>query len=135
MSDFNYEANDEVFNLLTRKVGTVLNVKEVNSSITHPKKYVRVFIKSDMPDDKYNTPHIDVPDANFKSLLYYVNDSDGDTFVFNETFHDRKDLTIRKRVSPKKGRAVVIDSNTWHASSNPRNHANRIVLNLIFSVK
>jgi hypothetical protein len=51
MSDFQYEANDEVFNLLTRKVGTVLNVKEVNSSIAHPKKYVRVFIKADMPDE------------------------------------------------------------------------------------
>jgi hypothetical protein len=94
-----------------------------------------MLLKARGNDDGYNAPHIDVPDANFKSLLYYVNDSDGDTFVFNETFQDRKDLTIRKRVSPKKGRAVVFDSNTWHASSNPRNHANRIVLNLIFSVK
>ena len=51
MADFDYEANDEVFNLLTRKVGTVINVKEVNSSISHPKKFVRVFIKSDMPDE------------------------------------------------------------------------------------
>ncbi len=51
MSDFNYEANDEVFNLLTRKVGTVLNVKEVNSSLSNHKKYVRVFIKADMPDE------------------------------------------------------------------------------------
>ena len=51
MPEMNYEPNDEVFNLLTRKVGTVLNVKEVNSSISSPKKYVRVFIKSDMPDE------------------------------------------------------------------------------------
>jgi hypothetical protein len=51
MVEFVYEANDEVFNLLTRKVGTVLNVKEVGSSIAEKKKFVRVFIKSDMPDE------------------------------------------------------------------------------------
>ncbi len=51
MMEFDYEANDEVFNLLTRKVGTVLNVKEVASSIAVKKKFVRVFIKSDMPDE------------------------------------------------------------------------------------
>jgi ectoine hydroxylase-related dioxygenase (phytanoyl-CoA dioxygenase family) len=38
-------------------------------------------------------------------------------------------------VSPKKGKAVLFDSNTWHASSNPRVNQNRVVLNLIFQVK
>ena len=94
-----------------------------------------MLLKSDMPDDKYNTPHIDVPDAGFKSLLYYVKDSDGDTFLFNEKFHEKKALTIAKRISPRKGKAVIFDSNNWHASSNPRVNQNRIVLNLIFQVK
>ncbi len=87
----------------------------------------------------YNTPHIDIPDVGYKSLLYYVKDSDGDTFIFNEKFNDKvgdnKTLTVRKRVTPKKGRAVIFDSNTWHASSNPREHQNRVVLNLIFKVR
>ncbi len=51
MAEFDYEPNDEVFNILTRKVGTVLNVKEVGSSIAQKKKFVRVFIKSDLPDE------------------------------------------------------------------------------------
>ncbi len=51
MAEFEYEANDEVFNILTRKVGTVLNVKEVGSSIAQKKKFVRVFIKNDIPDE------------------------------------------------------------------------------------
>lgn len=52
MSDTNFEANDEVFNLLTRKVGTVINVKEISSSLSSShKKYVRVFIKPDIPDE------------------------------------------------------------------------------------
>jgi hypothetical protein len=52
MADTNFEANDEVFNLLTRKVGTVINVKEISSSLSSSqKKYVRVFIKPDIPDE------------------------------------------------------------------------------------
>jgi hypothetical protein len=94
-----------------------------------------MLLKGNEPDDKYNTPHIDIPDDGYKSLLYYVKDSDGDTFIFNETFRDKRALTVRKRVTPKKGKAVVFDSNTWHASSNPRQSQNRVVLNLIFQVK
>jgi hypothetical protein len=94
-----------------------------------------MLLKSDASDDKYNTPHIDIPDAGFKSLLYYVKDSDGDTFLFNETFRDKGALTVAKRVAPKKGKAVLFDSNRWHASSNPRVNQNRVVLNLIFQVK
>ncbi|HUO57625.1 MAG TPA: hypothetical protein VMV05_05555 [bacterium] len=58
MSDMEYEPNDEVFNLLTRKVGTVLNVKEVGSAIAQRKKYVRVFIKSDLPDEIWGVDEI-----------------------------------------------------------------------------
>jgi hypothetical protein len=98
-----------------------------------------LLLRSTAPADHYNTPHIDIPDAGYKSLLYYVKDSDGDTFIFNEKFNDKlgdkKGLTVRKRVTPKKGRAVVFDSNTWHASSNPRENQNRVVLNLIFKVR
>jgi hypothetical protein len=69
-----------------------------------------------------------------KSMIYYVIDSDGDTFVFNETYETKK-LSVRKRVAPKKRKAIIFDSDTWHASSNPRQNANRIVLNFVFGVK
>jgi hypothetical protein len=88
--------------------------------------------------DAYNTPHIDIPDKGFKSLLYYVKDSDGDTFLFNETYQTKdpkKPLTVRKRIAPRKGKAVLFNSNIWHASSNPRENATRVVLNFIFSHK
>jgi hypothetical protein len=86
-------------------------------------------------DDAYNTPHIDIPDPGFKSLIYYVKDSDGDTVLFNESYGDKKALTVAKRITPKKGKAVIFDSNRWHASSNPRQNQNRIVINFIFQVK
>ena len=52
MSETKFESNDEVFNLLTRKVGTVINVKDISTALSStPKKYVRVFIKPDIPDE------------------------------------------------------------------------------------
>jgi hypothetical protein len=119
------------FYFLEEKTGIVLNgIERIKANM---------LLKKAHDPEAYNTPHTDIPDANFKSLLYYVKDSDGDTFLFNESIgpnrNDKKDLTLKKRVSPKKGKAVVFDSNRWHASSNPQQHENRIVLNLIFSVR
>jgi hypothetical protein len=94
-----------------------------------------LLVQKPVAPDSYNTPHIDIERPPMKSLLYYVKDSDGDTFIFNERFKDRRPLTLRKRVSPRKGTAVLFDSNIWHASSNPRENATRVVLNFIFSPK
>jgi hypothetical protein len=116
------------FYFLEEKTGVKLGVIE--------RIKANMLLKSTAADDMYNTPHIDVPDPGYKSLLYYVKDSDGDTFIFNETWRDKnKPLTVNKRVTPRKGKAILFDSNTWHASSNPRQNQNRIVLNLIFAVK
>jgi hypothetical protein len=94
-----------------------------------------MLLRKDSSGDSYNAPHVDIPEPHWKSMLYFVTDSDGDTVIFNETFESesKKGLTIRKRIAPTKGRAVVFDSNTWHASSNPRMHSNRIVLNFVFA--
>jgi hypothetical protein len=58
MDNFEYEPNDEVFNILTRKVGSVLNVKEIGSHISSQKRYVRVFIGSEFPDEIWATDEI-----------------------------------------------------------------------------
>jgi hypothetical protein len=122
-----FDAVFPLFYFLEEKTGVLLGGIE--------RMKANMLMKKSIDADAHNTPHIDIPDAGHKSLLYYVMDSDGDTFIFNETFQHKKDLTIRKRVSPKKGKAVVFDSNIWHASSNPREHDNRVVLNFIFRVK
>ena len=66
--------------------------------------------------------HIDDIDPNLISMLYYVEDSDGDTVI--------GDL----RVEPKAGRAVVFNSNTRHRPSHPSVHERRIVINFILEV-
>jgi hypothetical protein len=98
-----------------------------------------LLVQKHIEEGRYNTPHIDIAERGHKSLLYYVKDSDGDTFLFNETHQDtaghKKALTIRKRVSPRKGTAVLFNSNIWHASSHPRENATRVVLNFCFQHK
>tara|TARA_B100001250_G_C19684468_1_gene737376 strand:+ start:491 stop:811 length:321 start_codon:yes stop_codon:yes gene_type:complete len=80
----------------------------------------------------YNPPHFDPipPDlssTNQKMIifLYYVNESDGDTFFFK----DYLDVNIEKRISPKKGRVVLFDGEHCHASSPPQQTKSRCVIN------
>ena len=62
----------------------------------------------------------------YMSLIYYINDSDGDTIFFN------KDLKETKRVKPKKNTAVLFDSNILHCGCNPIKSMRRAVINFIF---
>jgi hypothetical protein len=65
----------------------------------------------------------------YKSLIYYINDSDGDTIFFNDK------LKEIKRVKPKKGRAVLFDSQILHCGCNPIKEHKRAVINFIFKEK
>jgi len=86
--------------------------------------------------DNYNMPHIDP--AHIKNgktnwiFLYYVSDSDGDTFLFNETTTDGfppEKFTLKKRVPHKANSALVFKDNMYHASSNPVKDRKRININ------
>lgn len=81
----------------------------------------------------YNRPHIDHPSSYAKTLIYYVNDSDGDTVIFDKKYtgQDPGKLNIVQRIKPKAGTAVMFDSNTYHAGSTPE-VCRRSVINVIF---
>jgi hypothetical protein len=76
------------------------------------------------PGVKLQPPHVDstILDVttnqesyhnNRMTLLYYVNNSDGDTVFYNERYTGPDDrpgkLTVRQRVKPVKVRAVIFD--------------------------
>ena len=90
----------------------------------------------DYPDNCYTAPHTDVlPEnsKNCKTLIYYPIDSDGDTFIFDQTHNTHfEKLTINSRITPKKNTAVILDSCVFHASSPPKINDFRLTLNLVF---
>ena len=65
------------------------------------------------------------PDLKFKSLIVYINESDGDTMFF-------EDNRIIKRINHERGKGILFDSGLKHAGQNPMKHNTRIVLNTIF---
>ena len=90
---------------------------------------------------KYNFPHTDYFGNKSDSItaLYYVNDSDGDTYFFNKFQYNEdddkidisqyKNLKIVKQISPKKGRMVLFNTSQLHSGSHPIDHDKRIVIN------
>ena len=68
----------------------------------------------------FNSIHTDY-DGDHINLIYYVNNSDGDTFIFD----DGKIKNIR----PKKGRILLFDGKYEHTSSNPIESKYRSIIN------
>ena len=76
-------------------------------------------------ENKFNNPHVD-SFIKHKVCIVYLNDSDGDTFIFDNF------KNIIKRVTPKKGRVLIMNGNLIHTSSHPIKSKFRIVLNINF---
>ena len=83
-------------------------------------------------DGQCQEPHTDMPSPH-TVLIYYVNDSDGDTFIFDKKFDannpNQYEFNILQRVSPKKNRALFFDGLYYHAGSYPIQNSARIMIN------
>lgn len=86
----------------------------------------RTFIQFPAKDNSTFTKiHTDL-NVDHTVLLYYVKDSDGDTIIFNKTTNDipkdqlnESELSVIKRITPKKGRAVLFNGLIYHATTLP----------------
>jgi len=85
-------------------------------------------MRSNNTEKNFTKPHIDMNEKHIV-LLYYVNDNDGKTFLFND------DFSIKDAIIPKKGRALIFDGNLIHASSHPINYETRLVINYDLEIK
>lgn len=86
-----------------------------------------------LTDDRM-APHID-HQFGHKTFLYYVNDSDGDTLIFNEQFGHRgeeRELTEMHRSTPKAGKAILFNGSNYHTSLSPQKSRMRAVVNITF---
>lgn len=88
-------------------------------------------------DGHYHYPHADIDnfDEEIKTAIYYVNDSDGDTYLFNCFAPKINDeISVYKTFTPKKGSILIFDSRRFHSSSSPLKNEKRIVLNMVFRI-
>lgn len=92
--------------------------------------------KVDPTENILHVPHTDyfVP---HKTVLYYVNDSDGDTFLYNEFYNpeskvEPKEFTLNQRSTPQMGKAIFFDGLQYHSSSSPCKNLSRIAVNINF---
>jgi hypothetical protein len=83
-----------------------------------------------------NPPHIDVPQDECISMVFYVNDSDGETVLYDKRVHEgEENLQEIARVEAKAGRALLFNSNRFHSSQPPVNTPYRIIINSVFIPK
>ena len=96
-------------------------------------------------------PHIDMQEKNI-SVIFYVNDSDGDTIIYKEKYQSEgaslsdpsytslgkppnikpvipKTLTEEERVTPKANRLLLFNGEHWHTGQSPTKHSRRVLIN------
>ena len=94
--------------------------------------------------DKFNPPHVDIPTTDkFLTFVYYIDDSDGDTVIFDKkytnmeelnTLTSSKDLNIIYRSTPKRGDGILFDGSHFHSGNSPVEYRSRYIVNLDFKV-
>jgi hypothetical protein len=126
--------DEEVFNLIRPIFDNVLKLENAQEVFIERIKLNTLFKDEELTENMFNVPHTDNPDPAFKTFLYYVNDSDGDTHFFNNfsTDHPPFDLTLSRSFSPKKAKGILFPSNQYHASSNPNCNLRRLVINFVY---
>lgn len=94
--------------------------------------------------EKYAAPHVDFYTGRpYYTLVYYVDDSDGDTIIFDKIFNPNEEiydpvisdpLPELLRVCPKKGMGLFFNGHRFHAGNFPIEYSSRIVINFDFEV-
>lgn len=84
-------------------------------------------------------PHVD-HDFPHKVFMLYLNDTSGDTLVFDKVYNGKKavldvtnKLSVLKRIKPELGKAVCWDGNYYHASSFCKPMQRRVVAVITFT--
>ena len=99
--------------------------------------YNRIFLQMPLAPQfkkEHNGIHVDLPPhLPHVACVYYVNDSDGDTIIYEQTINDTPggsqnvEVKEHKRVTPRSGRAVFFDGSRYHCSSQPTNGYRTII--------
>ena len=115
------------------EINSSYNVRELISIFPSKDRLYRVKANLMLQDkggdpNKYSPPHIDLldilPSKSYYVVLYYVIDSDSDTFIFDEN------ESIVDRIKPKRGRLLFMRGDVLHAGAHPVKFDKRLVINM-----
>jgi hypothetical protein len=104
-------------------------ISKIEKHINHHLKFrrIKVNLQSKVENRKlYNCPHRDDNSEHYV-ILYYVNESDGKTYIFKN--HERPWI-IEKIIDSKPGRCVIFNGAKYHAGSHP-SEGRRMVINFV----
>lgn len=105
----NYKISDFILDRFIGRSGIVFK------SLIRSKANLQ-FKSTELNRTNYTTPHVDSLSSH-TVLIYYVNNSDGNTVIFDrELGQNKKEYNIIKEVEPKKGRFLLFDGIHYHAA-------------------
>lgn len=133
-----YDFFRAILEFYTEKTGREIErILRIRARYTHP--------VPGHTEEKYAAPHVDYnSEIDYTTIVYYVNDSDGDTILFNKKFNPSKEeympviedrLETKFRYTPAKGNALIFSGHRYHSGNYPINSHNRIVINFDFIEK
>ncbi|MBM3393479.1 MAG: hypothetical protein FJY37_02315 [Betaproteobacteria bacterium] len=125
-----YEIDKPVSQLFHVLLPVITAIPYTVKQLIRIKMNLGVYTLLDNPE-VHGMPHVDFTKVAEPLLtaIYYVNDSSGDTIIFDQRFGASGPLTIKQRVPHKKGRLVVFDGRLLHAGNTPRDNTPRININ------
>jgi hypothetical protein len=140
---FFYENNKPTSNFFQLVYPLVLSLTS-QSKLPFNRMYrmrANLTLPNNLPDADMLLPHIDSFFPHWNAI-YYVNDSDGDTIIFNET-NDTYDsgqadidrikednFTIKHRITPKKGKLLAFPGHYYHTASFCKESDFRCLINI-----
>lgn len=111
----------KIHDTFASKIKKITNYKDIY--------YNRSFLQLPLPNQyakKHNVVHVDLPvELPHIACVYYVNNTDGDTVIYEQTIHDvpgqskNVNLVEHMRVNPKRGSMIFFDGSRYHCSSQP----------------
>ena len=120
--------DDEVYNnVLFSYFYTLLFKHKLSNNFIHRIKINTTFPYPKNNKNNYGPIHTDISNTNVDgtSIIYYVNNSDGNTLFFDDK------LNVTKKVSPRQGRAVIFSNKIKHAACCPTYSIYRQVINMV----
>lgn len=122
----NGNVNSNYYNIV-KKISDNVNKKIKKKLIPHHiRSFLQLSLNKNLIGKSLDTPHIDMKGSHLV-YLYYVNDCDGDTIIYDYVSNGAytldttyyKNIKIKKRITPKQGIVVIFDGMTWHTAEQP----------------